>query len=73
MRRVSSKAGSGGQLPPLPRGAVRQPTPADYGGRPGKELWAILRRRYKVERALSRHLDTLAKDLQGDHHQQQHN
>lgn len=41
-------------MPPLPRGAVRQPTPADYGGRPGKELWAILRRRYKVERALSK-------------------
>lgn len=32
----------------------RQPTPPDYGGRPGVELWSLLRRRYKVQRALSK-------------------
>ena len=48
-----------GALPPLQDGKKKKqlagsgPTPAEYAGRPGKGLWATLRRRYKVERALT--------------------
>ena len=46
-----------GSLPPLQNKdgrKGRRPTPDDYVGRPGKELWATLRRRHKVERALGK-------------------
>ena len=52
------------KLPPLersPGGADAKGPPIGYAGRPGKELWIILRRKWRVERALGRVNSDLAK------------